>query len=342
MYTCSRSRVSCTTRTAQDAGSLCVSGGGAAGAGRGAGRESGGERKVPRGCAAACHLSPAAHRGARTPAVGPLVAGAYRQRAGCAHAPGAWGARSRRQTPLLRLTPAKQVLLASLASCDDLKCRVFSALARCYSLAGAGQKKELGALRSGRELAAANRKRLAATHRRAARALACRPSRRSQPAVDGLGAALWPAGLHRPPARGRARRCLRLPARRSGGCLRGARYSCRGALARAPCSRPRLTRHDAGAVHPLRRSPRTAAGAHGFGGGRGHGRASASSPLPAAPARSVVRRRLQSCRTKRRGAQQRNRRRRRWRCRWRIAAGWGNRAAGTSPSGTRSAGMAPL
>jgi len=95
-----------------------------------------------------------------------------------------------RQTPLLRLTPAKQVLLASLASCDDLKCRVFSALARCYSLAGAGQKKELGALRSGRELAAANRKRLAATHRRAARALACRPSRRLQPAVDGLGAAL--------------------------------------------------------------------------------------------------------------------------------------------------------
>jgi len=57
------------------------------------------------------------------------------------------------------------MLLPSLPSCDDLKCRVFSALARCYALAGSG-KKEQAVLRGGRELAASNRRRLSPAQRR--------------------------------------------------------------------------------------------------------------------------------------------------------------------------------
>lgn len=54
--------------------------------------------------------------------------------------------------------PPQQVLVLPLPACDDLKCRVFSALADCYTLAGPGKGRELRAvLRTGRDLATAAR-----------------------------------------------------------------------------------------------------------------------------------------------------------------------------------------
>jgi hypothetical protein len=61
----------------------------------------------------------------------------------------------------------QQVVVLPLPSCDDLKCRVFAALARCYALLGSKPKELKAALRKGADIALANRSKLAPTVRRA-------------------------------------------------------------------------------------------------------------------------------------------------------------------------------
>ena len=60
-----------------------------------------------------------------------------------------------------------QVVVQPLRSCDELKCAVVAALAQAYALHGAAKHKERkAALRKGADIASANRKKVAPTHRR--------------------------------------------------------------------------------------------------------------------------------------------------------------------------------
>jgi len=99
------------------------------------------------------------------------------------------------------LRASQQVLVLPLPSCDDLKCRVYAALASCYRLAGAGKAAEArAALRHGMDLAATCRKRQGPAHRCGpaslgppARATAALPdaTRRTSP----FGSTLWTGWL---------------------------------------------------------------------------------------------------------------------------------------------------